>query len=90
MHGGACSIPTRERVLPGFAVATFNTARYMARISESTKVSCLTLTGGDAISRDMRSFIMESGIDTAHTRTIPDKTFGACLIHLENGERRFS
>ena len=74
----------------GYAGDTFNTAWYISRILPSADVSFLTAIGDDRVSREMRSFLTESGISDAHVRVIPGKTIGLYMIHLQDGERSFS
>lgn len=74
----------------GFAGDTFNTTWYLAQIAPELDVSYLTAIGDDAISRDMRTFIMASGINDAHVQELPGETVGLYLIHLDKGERSFS
>ncbi|MBV2361563.1 sugar kinase [Thalassococcus sp. CAU 1522] len=74
----------------GFAGDTFNTAWYLARIAPDVEVSYFTAVGTDAISQNMRAFVVASGIDDAHLRAVPDRTVGLYLITLDQGERSFS
>lgn len=75
----------------GYAGDTFNTA-YYARLflPESWNVDYLTAVGTDRVSDDMRAFMNGAGIGTQTVRSIPDRTVGLYMIHLDNGERSFS
>lgn len=74
----------------GFAGDTFNTAWYLAQIAPDIDTAYLTAIGDDAISQDMRAFMRDSQISDVHVQVVPGKTVGLYLIHLKNGERRFS
>jgi len=74
----------------GFAGDTFNTAWYLAQISNDVDVAYLTAVGNDAISQQMRDMIVSSGIDDSPIMTVQDATVGLYLITLDNGERSFS
>lgn len=74
----------------GFAGDTFNTAWYLARIAPDVAVSYATALGDDAISRDMRSFMDQSGISTRHIQEVPGGTVGLYQIHIHEGERSFT
>lgn len=74
----------------GFAGDTFNTAWYLARIAADIDVSFFTAVGDDAVSKDMRAFMVDSRIGDAHVQVIAGQTVGLYLIHLNNGERSFS
>lgn len=73
-----------------FAGDTFNTAWYLARISQNTDVSYFTAVGDDEISFEMLSFFRASGIGDQYVQTIPNKTVGLYQIRLRNGERSFT
>lgn len=92
---GECMAELAPAVVPGdfrlgFAGDTFNTAWYLARLSPGDAVAFLSAIGTDAISEQMRATIAESGIDTRHLRSVPDRTVGLYLISLDKGERSFS
>ncbi|MGH1575796.1 sugar kinase [Planktotalea sp.] len=74
----------------GYAGDTFNTAWYLRQIAPEIEIDYLTAVGDDTISREMRTFIRDSGIGDTHVRLIAGSTVGLYLIHLINGERSFS
>lgn len=76
----------------GFAGDTFNTAWYLAQMSNGAaglSVSYFTAVGDDEVSDDLRSFIEAAGIDCAYISRLPGETLGLYLIRLNDGERSF-
>lgn len=75
----------------GYAGDTLNTAWYArAALPAGWQVDYVTALGDDHYSAGMRAFFEESGIGTAHIRTVPGRRPGLYLIHQEQGDRRFT
>ncbi|WP_333832473.1 sugar kinase [Rubrimonas sp.] len=74
----------------GFAGDTLNTAWYARRLlPPDWSVGYLTAIGADALSDRMEAFLRESGLDATHVARRADRTVGAYLIELREGERSF-
>lgn len=92
---GECMIELAEaedgQYQRGFAGDTFNTAWYARKtLGDEWMVGYLSALGDDQSSDAMREFMMTADIDTSYIRTIPGKSPGLYMIHLDNGERTFS
>ena len=75
----------------GFAGDTLNTAWYArALLPPDWSVDYVTALGDDLYSAQMRAFLDEHGIGTAHIREIAGKRPGLYLIHQHAGDRHFT
>lgn len=75
----------------GFAGDTFNSCWYMRRLAPDLEtVGFVTAVGTDAVSERMLEAMRAGGIDTGHVHRDHDRTVGAYLITLDNGERSFT
>lgn len=75
----------------GFAGDTLNTAWYArALLPEDWSVDYVTALGDDIYSAQMRSFLDEHGIGTAHIQEIKGRRPGLYLIHQHEGDRHFT
>lgn len=75
----------------GYAGDTLNTSWYArALLGEDWQVDYRTALGIDRYSDEMRRFLEQNGIGTAHIATIPDRRPGLYLIHQEKGDRHFT
>ena len=75
----------------GFAGDTFNTAWYLkSALPAGWSISYLTGLGDDTNSDEMVDFIGAAGIGTQDIIRFSHKNAGLYMIHLKNGERRFS
>lgn len=80
-----------DRMRKGFAGDTFNTAWYAhAFLPQAWRTAYFTALGDDRASSEIAEFIAGSGIETDYIRTIPGRSPGLYMIHLDNGERSFS
>src|SRR5579863_1947183 len=74
-----------------FAGDTFNTAYYARRyLPAGWSVEYFTAVGDDEVSMAMLDFMRAEGIGVSHVRRVPGRSVGLYMIHLLNGERRFS
>lgn len=74
----------------GFAGDTLNTAWYARRLLPAAwSVGYLTAVGTDRLSDRLVAFLRQSGLDTGAVARRPDRTLGAYLIELQDGERSF-
>jgi len=75
----------------GYAGDTLNTAWYLrALLGQDWAVDYATALGKDRYSADIRAFLADNGIGTAHIQTIPERRPGLYLIHQEQGDRHFT
>lgn len=75
----------------GYAGDTFNTAWYARQLFDRNwDIAYLTAVGEDVISRQMVSFIANSGVNTELIQHLKGCSVGLYLIQLENGERSFA
>lgn len=75
----------------GYAGDTLNTAWYLrALLGQDWTVDYATALGKDRYSADIRAFLADNGIGTAHIQTIPERRPGLYLIHQEQGDRHFT
>jgi len=75
----------------GYAGDTLNTAWYLrALLGQDWTIDYATALGKDRYSADIRAFLADNGIGTAHIQTIPERRPGLYLIHQEQGDRHFT
>jgi len=75
----------------GFAGDTFNTAWYARRLlGPGHRVGFVSAVGRDALSARMLDVIAGTGVETGSIARLPDRTVGAYLIELADGERSFT
>lgn len=75
----------------GFAGDTLNTAWYVrALLPAEWSVDYCTALGDDLYSAQMRDFLEEAGIGTAHVQTIAGRRPGLYMIHQAEGDRHFT
>lgn len=91
---GECMVemaPTTDgHFAKSFAGDMFNTAWYARRCAgDGLRVAFLSAIGDDAVSADMKRFILSAGVEPILS-VVPGKSVGLYLISLTNGERSFS
>ncbi|WP_339971358.1 sugar kinase [Gymnodinialimonas mytili] len=81
---------TPDRYALGFAGDTFNTAWYLKALRPDLSVAYLSRVGRDEMSDAMLRMMREAGIETDDIGRDAQRSVGAYLISLRDGERSFS